>query len=108
MVIVDLGSLPFTRPGDGNASRLAPLTSTAAAAVIRTSPVADALQRTGLEPDGLIDAIVRVSHLVADHPQLAEVDINPVIVSAHRCVVTDAKVEIRPSTAVTAPLRQLT
>jgi acetyltransferase len=107
VVIVDLGSLPFTRPGDGHASRLAPLGSAAATALLHNSPVADALTTTGLDPEALIDTIVRVSHLVADHPQLAEVDINPVILSTQGCTVTDARVVVRATTGPVRPLRQL-
>jgi acetyltransferase len=55
----------------------------------------------------LIDALVRISHLVVDHPQIAELDINPLIVSRTGCTVTDAKVAIRPTTYVATPLRQL-
>ena len=102
VVIVDLGSLPFTRPGDGHASRLAPLGTAAATALLHASPVADALATTGLDPEALIDTIVRVSHLVADHPQLAEVDINPVIVSTQGCAVTDARVVVRATTGPVA------
>ena len=107
VVIVDLGSLPFARAGDGEASRLAPLSATGAAALVAASPVAAALAATGLSPDLLVDAVVRVSHLVADHPQIAELDLNPLIVSTTGCTVTDAKVTVRPTTFVTPPLRQL-
>ena len=107
VVIVDLGSLPFTRPGDGHASRLAPLGTAAATALLHASPVADALATTGLDPEALIDTIVRVSHLVADHPQLAEVDINPVILSTQGSTVTDARVVVRATTGPVRPLRQL-
>ncbi len=107
VVIVDLGSQPFARAGDGQASRLAPLSTTGAAALVDASPVAAALAATGLTPDLLIDAVVRVSHLVADHPQIAELDLNPLIVSTTGCTVTDAKVTVRQTTFVATPLRQL-
>ncbi|MFT3855733.1 MAG: GNAT family N-acetyltransferase [Ilumatobacteraceae bacterium] len=107
VVILGIGSMPFARPGDGHASRLAPLTASAAAALIDASPVGEALASTGLSTDLLVDTIVRVSHLVVDHPQIAELDVNPVIVSSTGCTVTDAKLLVRPSDYVAKPFRQL-
>ena len=107
VVILDLGSLPFVRPGDGHASRLAPLTGSAAAALVEASPVAAALAATGIAPTALIDTLVRVSHLVVDHPQIGELDINPLIASTTECTVTDAKLRVRPTTYVAKPYRQL-
>ena len=107
VVILDIGSMPFVRPGGEHASRLAPLSAAAAAALVEASPVGAALRTTDVTTDLLIDTLVRVSHLVVDHPQIAELDINPVIVSTTGCTVTDAKVRIRTTSYVTKPLRHL-
>jgi acyl-CoA synthetase (NDP forming) len=107
VVTLELGSMPFARDEDAHVSRLAPLTAAAANALVEASPVGAALVSTGLSGTLLIDALVRVSHLVVDHPHIRELDINPLIVSSTGCTVTDAKVEIRPTTYVAAPLRQL-
>jgi acyl-CoA synthetase (NDP forming) len=42
----------------------------------------------------LEDILVRISALAEDHPQLAEMDCNPVIVSAFGAVVVDARVRV--------------
>ena len=42
----------------------------------------------------LEDTLVRISALAEDHPQLAEMDCNPVIVSAFGAVVVDARVRV--------------
>ena len=40
-------------------------------------------------PIGLIDAIVAVSRLAAEHPEISEIDINPLLVSPERAVALD-------------------
>ena len=39
--------------------------------------------------DGLIDAVVAVSRLAAEHPEIAEIDVNPLLVSPERAVALD-------------------
>ena len=41
------------------------------------------------DPRGLMDAIVAVSRLAAEHPEIAEIDVNPLLVSAERAVALD-------------------
>jgi acetyltransferase len=43
----------------------------------------------GPPPDGLIDAVVAVSRLAAEHPEISEIDINPLLVSPERAVALD-------------------
>ena len=45
---------------------------------------------------GLEDLILRVAQLAQDHPQIAEMDLNPVIVGRHGAVAVDAKLRIAP------------
>jgi acetate---CoA ligase (ADP-forming) subunit beta len=42
--------------------------------------------------DAVADVIVKVGDLLASHPEIAEIDLNPVIASAGGCVALDARV----------------
>jgi acetyl coenzyme A synthetase (ADP forming)-like protein len=42
--------------------------------------------------DALIDAIVRVSALVEERPEIAELDLNPIVVHEHGVIVVDARI----------------
>jgi len=106
VVNLDLGSLQAITASD-SASRLAPLSAAAAEALVETSRVGRALDAAGLPRDGLVDTIVRIGQLMADHPALAEIDINPVIVSSEGCVPTDARVILQSHSPLPLPLRRL-
>ncbi|MDX6523650.1 MAG: hypothetical protein QOI17_1163 [Gaiellales bacterium] len=67
---------------------LAPLDHAGAAALVRSLPVLERLL-DGTVPDGLLDAIVAVSRLAAEHPEISEIDINPLLVSPERAVALD-------------------
>ena len=43
----------------------------------------------GAVPEPLVDAIVAVSRLAAEHPEIAEIDVNPLLVTAERAVALD-------------------
>ncbi len=49
----------------------------------------------GEPPAGLLDAIVAVSRLAAEHPEIAEIDVNPLLVSPERAVALDCLIVIR-------------
>jgi len=49
----------------------------------------------GAPPAGLLDAIVAVSRLAAEHPEIAEIDVNPLLVSPERAVALDCLIVIR-------------
>ncbi len=80
--------------------RLAPLTRRDAAQMIRelkTYPLLTGFRgRPGADIAALQDVLLRVSALVDDLPQIAELDCNPVIVHPHGAVVVDARVRIAP------------
>jgi acetyltransferase len=40
-------------------------------------------------PTCLVDAIVAVSRLIGEHPEIVEVDVNPLLVSPQRAVALD-------------------
>lgn len=48
--------------------------------------------RPGVDLDRLIETIMRVSYLIADHPEIRELDINPLVVSSDDLVAIDARV----------------
>jgi hypothetical protein len=89
----------------GEASfRLAPLTDVDAAELVssgkagklvagfRGAPAADAVP--------LADLVQRLGRLGADHPAVAEIDLNPVLALPDRCVAVDARVRVRRPDAV--------
>ena len=51
----------------------------------------------GEAPDGLIDAIVAVSALAAEHPEIEEIDVNPLLVSPERAVALDCLIVLKGS-----------
>lgn len=106
VVTLDLGSLQAQDPDDG-ASRLVPLSRVAAEALVESSRVGRALRQAELEPAALIDVIVRVSQLMADHPMLSEIDIDPALVSAEGCVPTDVGIVVQPAPPSAFPIRRL-
>jgi hypothetical protein len=106
VVTLDLGSLQAKDP-DGGASRLVPLSRVTAEAMVESSRVGGALRRAGLEPSALIDTIVRVAQLMADHPALSQIDIDPALVSADGCVPTDARITVQPEPPSAFPIRRL-
>ena len=80
--------------------RLAPLTDVDASELVhagkagrlvagfRGAPPADA--------DALVDLVLRLSRLAEDLPELAELDLNPVLALPDRCVAVDARIRIAP------------
>jgi len=53
--------------------------------------------RPPADMEQLEEILVRLSHLVVDFPQIAELDMNPVIVKDGRAVVVDAGMIVKPS-----------
>lgn len=74
--------------------RVAPITRDAALEMIRETRSYKILSGArGREPgdiDGLADCLVRLGALLHDHPEIAEVDINPLLVTAKGCLAVDA------------------
>jgi acetyltransferase len=75
---------------------LAPVDAEGARRLIASLP---ALGRMlgGEPPSGLVDAVVAVSRLVAEHPEIAEVDVNPLLVSPERAVALDCLIVLKES-----------
>ncbi len=106
LVSVGLGGSQADLIAD-EASRLAPLSAVVAESLIDGSRAGPALERAGLDPALVSDVLVRVAQLAVDHPEIAVIDLNPVIVSAHAVWVTDAVIEVHPSDHVETPIRRL-
>jgi acyl-CoA synthetase (NDP forming) len=72
---------------------LAPLDREGAIELVRSLPALDRLLQ-GAIPEGLIDAIVAVSRMAAEHPEISEIDINPLLVSPQRAVALDCLITL--------------
>ncbi|HVI18919.1 MAG TPA: acetate--CoA ligase family protein, partial [Gaiellales bacterium] len=67
---------------------LAPLDADGARELVASLPVIERLLG-GEVPDHVIEAIVAVSRLAAEHPEISEIDVNPLLVSSERAVALD-------------------
>ena len=50
--------------------------------------------KPGVDIERVIDILMRLSYLVADHPEISELDINPLLATAQDVVALDAQVRI--------------
>ena len=79
-------------------SRLAPLSRRDAAEMVRalrTFPLLDGYRgEARADVDALEDVLVRIAALAAAHPEIAELDCNPVLVGPEGATVVDARVRI--------------
>ena len=92
---------------DDRASRLAPLSPASATTMLTETRLTAALDNAGFDSSALVDAIVAAAQLASDHPEIAELDLNPVIVSDAGAVVTDAVIRLVPHVVDDSPLRRL-
>lgn len=104
MVTVGLGGSRADVIAD-EVSRLAPVSGASAGAMLAATRAAAALAEADAE--AVVDLIVRIGQLASDHGELAEIDLNPVIVADGTCRVTDATVRIRDGVRTTQALRRL-
>lgn len=78
--------------------RLAPVADAEAAAMVRalrTFPLLDGFRGAPrADVAALQDVVVRIAALAAAHPELAELDLNPVVVSPGGAVIVDARVRV--------------
>jgi acetyl coenzyme A synthetase (ADP forming)-like protein len=82
------------------AFRLTPLTDLDADELVRIGKAGKLLAGfRGAPPaelSAVVDLLLRVSQLAEDFPELAELDLNPVIAGPDGCVIVDARVRIAP------------
>ncbi len=65
---------------------------------LRTWPLLKGYRgRPGIDVDKLIETLIRFSYLVADHPRIAEFDVNPLLVSPNGVIALDARAMISPA-----------
>ena len=76
------------------AARLAPLTDADAEDLIRSVRATPALLEHAPDTGALRDTLLRVSRLADDLPQVAELDLNPVIVRPGGVVAVDARIRV--------------
>jgi acetyltransferase len=50
--------------------------------------------KPGVDLDRVIDILLRLSYLVGDHPEISELDINPLLATDHGAIALDAQVSI--------------
>ncbi len=102
LVLFGLGGVTVEVLGD-HVTRLAPLTDLDAHEMVtglRGSKLLTGFR--GMPPvdiEGLVQVLLRVSRLVEDLPEVAELDCNPVIVTEHGAVVVDARIRVDTETA---------
>lgn len=53
--------------------------------------------------DELVHSIVRLSYLLADHPEVAELDINPLLATPTKVIALDARIRIQPPEVAAEP-----
>jgi hypothetical protein len=75
--------------------------------MLRVTRAGAALTESGFDETDVVDVIVELAQLVSDQPDVADIDLNPVIVSADGAFVTDAVVRLVPATAWDRSLRTL-
>lgn len=96
-VLFGLGGVAVELLGD-HATRLAPLTDRDARSMVlglHSSPLLTGYRGSApVDVDGLVDLVLRVGRLAEEVPELVEMDANPVIVTAERPVVVDARLRV--------------
>ena len=110
LIVFGLGGVA-TDVLDDHAARLAPLTTTDADNLIHSIRAAPLLLGHRGQPPAnvaaLRDALLRISRLADDLPQVAELDLNPVIARPDGITVVDARIRVTSHGQADPFLRQL-
>jgi acyl-CoA synthetase (NDP forming)/GNAT superfamily N-acetyltransferase len=110
LTVFGTGRTTGVRGGD-SAARLTPLTDTDADDLIRSVSAAPLLLGQRGKPavslDALAGMLLRTSRLAADFPELAELEVSPVIACADDAFAVGASVRITPASAADPFIRQL-
>jgi acetyl coenzyme A synthetase (ADP forming)-like protein len=85
------------------AVRITPITRADAEGMVRslrTFPMLDGYRGAPkADVAALVDVLLRVSALVENHPQVAEMDLNPVVVHTSGALAVDARIRLEPAVA---------
>ncbi|MEU7837709.1 GNAT family N-acetyltransferase [Nonomuraea sp. NPDC049129] len=105
LVMVGMGGVTAELLAD-RAFRVPPVTDAAEMIEeLRCSPLLHGYRGSPLvRVDALADQLVRVSKLLEDLPEVAELDLNPVIVTADRVTTVDVRIRIAPCAPPQSPL----
>ena len=102
LVVFGLGGITVEVLGD-HVTRLAPLTDADAREMVtglRGSALLTGYRgQPAVDVDGLVEVLHRVSRLVEELPEVAELDCNPVIATPDGPLVVDARIRIDPGAA---------
>jgi acyl-CoA synthetase (NDP forming)/GNAT superfamily N-acetyltransferase len=110
LVVFGLGGIATDVLGD-HAARLSPLTDADAHELVHGVRAAALLEgfrgAPAVSTDALEGVLLRVSRLADDLPEVAELDLNPVIARAEGCLAADARIRLTPAEARDPFLRRL-
>ena len=106
VVVFGLGGIATEVLAD-HAARLAPLTGADADDLIRAIGAARTLLDHEVDIPALRDVLLRVSRLADDLPQVAELDLNPVMARPDGAVAVDARIRVTSHHLADPFLRQL-
>ncbi len=106
VVVFGLGGIATDMLAD-HAARLAPLTDADADDLIRSIRAARVLLEHEVDLAALRDVLLRASRLADDLPQVAELDLNPVIVGPDGAAAVDARIRVTSHRLADPFLRQL-
>ncbi|MGW0228501.1 bifunctional acetate--CoA ligase family protein/GNAT family N-acetyltransferase [Actinopolymorpha singaporensis] len=110
LVAFGLGGVDTDLVGD-RTYRLVPLTDLDAREMLTALRAGPALFGERADPrldtDGIVDVLLRVGRLAELVPEVAELDLNPVVATTSSCVVVDARVRLAPAEPGDPFLRRL-
>ena len=106
VVVFGLGGIATEVLAD-HAARLAPLTGADADDLIRAIGAARTLLEHEVDIPALRDVLLRVSRLADDLPQVAELDLNPLMARPDGAVTVDARIRVTSHRLTDPFLRQL-
>jgi acyl-CoA synthetase (NDP forming) len=110
LAVFGLGGVATEVLGD-HAARLTPLTGADADALIHAVRAAPLLLghrgRPAVSTEALAGLLLRVSRLADDLPEVAELDLNPVLAQPGSACAVDARVRVAPARPQDPFLRQL-